>query len=90
MIRIQAVNVGRGYLCTYPIVASILTLQLNGLIHFSATGATAVYPIDLVKTRMQNQRTPQLGHSMVGEVMYKNRYMYPSLPVTFSHFSIHR
>ncbi|ESO94306.1 hypothetical protein LOTGIDRAFT_232539 [Lottia gigantea] len=33
-----------------------------------ATGATAVYPIDLVKTRMQNQRTG----SYVGELMYKN------------------
>ncbi|XP_077993016.1 electrogenic aspartate/glutamate antiporter SLC25A12, mitochondrial-like [Glandiceps talaboti] len=33
-----------------------------------ATGATAVYPIDLVKTRLQNQRTG----SMVGELMYKN------------------
>ena len=74
---------GRGYLC---IVVSILTLQLNGFIHFSATGATAVYPIDLVKTRMQNQRTPQLGHSMVGEVMYKNRYH--SIPAMFLYFSM--
>uniref|UniRef100_A0A1I8C1N1 Calcium-binding mitochondrial carrier protein Aralar1 n=1 Tax=Meloidogyne hapla TaxID=6305 RepID=A0A1I8C1N1_MELHA len=31
-------------------------------------GASAVYPIDLVKTRMQNQRTG----SYLGEVMYKN------------------
>ncbi|CAD5210910.1 unnamed protein product [Bursaphelenchus okinawaensis] len=35
-----------------------------------ATGATAVYPIDLVKTRMQNQRTG----SVIGEVMYKNSW----------------
>ncbi|KAI1722005.1 mitochondrial carrier protein domain-containing protein [Ditylenchus destructor] len=35
-----------------------------------ATGATAVYPIDLVKTRMQNQRTG----SYLGEVAYKNSY----------------
>lgn len=35
---------------------------------FSALGATAVYPIDLVKTRMQNQRTG----SLVGEVAYRN------------------
>ncbi|CAL8297392.1 unnamed protein product [Lota lota] len=34
-----------------------------------AVGATAVYPIDLVKTRMQNQRT---SGSLVGELMYKN------------------
>ncbi|KAI8059608.1 mitochondrial carrier domain-containing protein [Gongronella butleri] len=32
-----------------------------------AVGATAVYPIDLVKTRMQNQRS-----QVVGELMYKN------------------
>ncbi|KAI8866496.1 mitochondrial carrier, partial [Ramicandelaber brevisporus] len=32
-----------------------------------AFGATVVYPIDLVKTRMQNQRS-----AVVGEVMYKN------------------
>jgi len=30
-------------------------------------GATAVYPIDLVKTRMQNQRS-----KVVGELLYKN------------------
>ncbi|XP_076092098.1 electrogenic aspartate/glutamate antiporter SLC25A13, mitochondrial-like isoform X1 [Mytilus galloprovincialis] len=34
-----------------------------------ATGATAVYPIDLVKTRLQNQRS-----AMVGELMYKNSW----------------
>jgi hypothetical protein len=33
-----------------------------------AIGATFVYPIDLVKTRMQNQRQ----QSLVGQVMYKN------------------
>ena len=33
-----------------------------------ATGATAVYPVDLVKTRMQNQRTG----SYIGELMYRN------------------
>jgi len=33
-----------------------------------ATGATFVYPIDLVKTRMQNQRTG----SLIGELMYRN------------------
>ncbi|XP_067140843.1 calcium-binding mitochondrial carrier protein Aralar1-like isoform X2 [Centruroides vittatus] len=33
-----------------------------------AAGATVVYPIDLVKTRMQNQRTG----SYIGELMYKN------------------
>ena len=34
----------------------------------AAIGATTVYPIDLVKTRLQNQRTG----SYVGELMYKN------------------
>ena len=32
-------------------------------------GATAVYPIDLVKTRMQNQRG-----SLAGEIMYRNSF----------------
>ncbi len=35
-----------------------------------ALGAFTVYPIDLVKTRMQNQRSK----SYVGEVMYKNSF----------------
>lgn len=34
----------------------------------SAVGATAVYPIDLVKTRMQNQRSGPI----VGELAYRN------------------
>lgn len=38
---------------------------------YIATGATAVYPIDLVKTRMQNQRSTG---SFVGELMYKNSF----------------
>lgn len=38
---------------------------------FIAAGATAVYPIDLVKTRMQNQRSTG---SFVGELMYKNSF----------------
>ncbi|KAB7496155.1 Calcium-binding mitochondrial carrier protein Aralar1 [Armadillidium nasatum] len=35
-----------------------------------AVGATAVYPIDLVKTRLQNQRTG----SYIGELMYRNSF----------------
>ncbi|XP_076323252.1 electrogenic aspartate/glutamate antiporter Aralar, mitochondrial-like [Tachypleus tridentatus] len=35
-----------------------------------AAGATVVYPIDLVKTRMQNQRTG----SYIGELMYQNSF----------------
>ncbi|XP_039267502.1 electrogenic aspartate/glutamate antiporter SLC25A12, mitochondrial-like [Styela clava] len=36
-----------------------------------ACGATAVYPIDLVKTRLQNQRS---SGSYVGELMYRNSF----------------
>lgn len=42
-----------------------MILELN-----IATGATAVYPIDLVKTRLQNQRSG----SYIGELMYKNSW----------------
>lgn len=35
-----------------------------------AVGATAVYPIDLVKTRMQNQRSGPI----VGELAYRNSW----------------
>ena len=35
--------------------------------YIKGAGATAVYPIDLVKTRMQNQRG-----SLAGEIMYKH------------------
>ena len=41
------------------------------IVLFVAVGATAVYPIDLVKTRMQNQRG---SGSVVGELMYKNSF----------------
>ena len=37
--------------------------------HFTAAGATAVYPIDLVKTRMQNQRAV-----LSNERMYANSF----------------
>lgn len=51
-----------------------LTEVLESLYRFGlgsiagAAGATVVYPIDLVKTRMQNQRSG----SYVGELMYRN------------------
>jgi hypothetical protein len=41
------------------------------IVLFVAVGATAVYPIDLVKTRMQNQRGTG---PVVGELMYKNSF----------------
>lgn len=49
---------------------SIVFIQLDFFL-FAAVGATAVYPIDLVKTRMQNQRSTG---SFVGELMYKNSF----------------
>lgn len=45
-------------------------IYVNILFRSIATGATVVYPIDLVKTRMQNQRTG----SMIGEVAYRNSW----------------
>ncbi|XP_043215075.1 calcium-binding mitochondrial carrier protein Aralar1-like isoform X4 [Amphibalanus amphitrite] len=48
-----------------------------------AVGATAVYPIDLVKTRMQNQRTG----SFIGELMYKNSFDCFKKVVRFEGFS---
>ncbi|XP_072019919.1 electrogenic aspartate/glutamate antiporter SLC25A13, mitochondrial-like [Amphiura filiformis] len=48
------------------ILESVYRFGLGGIA--GATGATAVYPIDLVKTRMQNQR----GGVLVGELMYQN------------------
>ncbi|KAK0519992.1 mitochondrial aspartate-glutamate transporter agc1 [Tilletia horrida] len=50
----------------HDIAVSAYNFGLGGIA--GATGATLVYPIDLVKTRMQNQRS-----SVVGEpLMYKN------------------
>merc|ERR1719382_2314371 len=55
---------------------SVVTAVLESVYRFTlgsiagATGATAVYPIDLVKTRMQNQRTG----SYIGELMYRNSF----------------
>ncbi|TGZ85290.1 putative mitochondrial carrier protein [Ascodesmis nigricans] len=60
--KIPSVSTGQG------IVGQILVSAYNfGLGAVAgAFGATVVYPIDLVKTRMQNQR------SQVGEMLYKN------------------
>lgn len=57
---------------TAPSVANLIhqfaSCQFKML--FPAVGASAVYPIDLVKTRMQNQRTG----SFIGEVAYRNSW----------------
>lgn len=49
------------FVCVHPIDGFLLG-SISG-----AVGATVVYPIDLVKTRMQNQRS-----KVVGELLYKN------------------
>ncbi|KAM0793053.1 hypothetical protein ACM66B_000540 [Microbotryomycetes sp. NB124-2] len=49
----------------HEIAKSAYYFGLGGIA--GALGATAVYPIDLVKTRMQNQRS-----KVVGELLYKN------------------
>lgn len=57
--------------CPYPCTRSCLQVLTSGSLFYFvwiAVGATAVYPIDLVKTRMQNQRSG----SFVGELMYRN------------------
>lgn len=50
------------------IIEQIINVYFIWEWEYLAVGATAVYPIDLVKTRMQNQRTG----SYVGEVAYRN------------------
>ncbi|KAI8084217.1 mitochondrial carrier domain-containing protein [Gilbertella persicaria] len=49
----------------WQIIESAYSFALGSVA--GAVGATAVYPIDLVKTRMQNQRS-----KVVGELLYKN------------------
>lgn len=53
--------------CWWRLVLPSVCSKTISLSTLSATGATAVYPIDLVKTRMQNQRG-----SLPGEIMYRN------------------
>ncbi|XP_076068969.1 calcium-binding mitochondrial carrier protein aralar1 isoform X2 [Oratosquilla oratoria] len=59
-----------------PEQRSIVTQLLESAYRFTlgsiagAIGATAVYPIDLVKTRLQNQRSG----SYIGELMYRNSF----------------
>ena len=58
---------------TISTIQKRLDLTFNNqlsLLYKIAIGAFAVYPIDLVKTRMQNQRSK----AFVGEVMYRNSF----------------
>ncbi|KAI0233277.1 Calcium-binding mitochondrial carrier protein Aralar1 [Lamellibrachia satsuma] len=57
-------GVGRGFLV--QLLENMYRFSLGAVA--GAIGATTVYPIDLVKTRLQNQRSG----SYVGELMYKN------------------
>ncbi|XP_014665799.1 PREDICTED: calcium-binding mitochondrial carrier protein Aralar2-like [Priapulus caudatus] len=67
LIQVQAVS--------DPSERSFLIQVLENAYRFTlgaiagAMGASAVYPIDLVKTRLQNQRS-----AFVGEVLYKNSF----------------
>ena len=56
--------------CEVKSASSILTTMYNFFLGSigGAVGAFSIYPIDLVKTRMQNQR------NVVGEIMYKNSF----------------
>ncbi|KAL3315586.1 Calcium-binding mitochondrial carrier protein Aralar1 [Cichlidogyrus casuarinus] len=61
---IQSVGTGRNTLLA--VMEQAYRFALGAIA--GSIGATAVYPIDLVKTRMQNQRTG----SATGELMYKS------------------
>ncbi|ORZ25132.1 mitochondrial carrier domain-containing protein [Absidia repens] len=51
----------------WEVIGNMYSFTLGSIA--GAVGATAVYPIDLVKTRMQNQRS-----KVVGELLYKNSF----------------
>ena len=57
------------YVWLFYISSSFSFYQLNVCGLLTACGATAVYPIDLVKTRMQNQRAV-----LANERMYANSF----------------
>lgn len=56
--------------CSKPLPLINSVVANSGTFCCSAVGATCVYPIDLVKTRLQNQR----AGSFIGELMYRNSW----------------
>lgn len=66
--KIQEQYAGHGRGVLIQILESVYRFGLGSVA--GAIGATTVYPIDLVKTRLQNQRSG----SYVGELMYKNSF----------------
>jgi len=68
LTEIKAVDKPEDRSALVAVLESVYRFTLGSIA--GATGATAVYPIDLVKTRMQNQRTG----SYIGELMYRNSF----------------
>merc|ERR1719384_2244564 len=68
MMEVKAVSTPEERGSLMAVLESVYRFTLGSIA--GATGATAVYPIDLVKTRMQNQKTG----SYIGELMYRNSF----------------
>ncbi|XP_066999224.1 calcium-binding mitochondrial carrier protein Aralar1 isoform X3 [Anabrus simplex] len=68
MLKIKAVSSPEERGLFIQVLENVYRFALGSI--GGAVGATTVYPIDLVKTRMQNQRTG----SLVGELMYRNSF----------------
>ena len=68
MMEVKAVSTPEERGSLMAVLESVYRFTLGSVA--GAAGATAVYPIDLVKTRMQNQRTS----SYIGELMYRNSF----------------
>lgn len=63
VVSVEKVSSAKAF--AQQLLQSAYNFALGGVA--GAFGATMVYPIDLVKTRMQNQRT-----TVVGQIMYRN------------------
>merc|ERR1719339_57612 len=68
IMEVKAVSTPEERSSLMAVLESVYRFALGSVA--GAAGATAVYPIDLVKTRMQNQRTS----SYIGELMYRNSF----------------